>query len=30
MAEDFEEKAALLDPGKTKTIGNYVIGTPYI
>lgn len=27
MAEDFEEKAALLDPGKTKTIGNYVIGS---
>lgn len=27
MKENFESQAALLDPGKTKTIGNYVIGT---
>lgn len=26
MKENFESQAALLDPGKTKTIGNYVIG----
>jgi hypothetical protein len=29
MTENFEAKAALLDPGKTKTIGNYVIGSSY-
>lgn len=27
MRDNFGSKAALLDPGRTRTIGNYVIGT---
>jgi hypothetical protein len=30
MNEIIEAKAAELDPSRTKTIGSYVIGTPWL